>query len=244
MKPTLITGVRPNNIGFAVARRVAQRGGNVVVADLRPPAAELLDEITEGTQARAHSVAVDVTSQASIEALLTQAFELEPDLANLVPCAGISDPAKPLEITPERFNQVMSVNLFGTFFTLQGFVQRLVSLERPGAVATLSSVSGRTGGLHNGLHYAASKAGVISISRGFARAFGKHGIRVNSVAPGIIDSEMSRQVPGSNEQAEATPLGRWGTIWEVADTAVFLLEDGSSYMTGAVLDLNGGQYSA
>ncbi|MFA5552742.1 MAG: SDR family oxidoreductase, partial [Trueperaceae bacterium] len=183
-------------------------------------------------------------SQASIEALLTRAFELEPELANLVPCAGISDPAKPLDITPERFNQVMSVNLFGTFFTVQGFVQRLVNLGRPGAVATLSSVSGRTGGLHNGLHYAASKAGVISLSRGFARAFGKHGVRVNSVAPGIIDSEMSRQVPGSNEQAEATPLGRWGTIWEVADTAVYLLSDESSYMTGAVLDLNGGQYSA
>jgi NAD(P)-dependent dehydrogenase (short-subunit alcohol dehydrogenase family) len=244
MKPALITGVRPDNIGFAVARRVAQASANVLVADLQPPDPELLARITEGTPVRASSLAVDVTAHDSIERMLAQAFELEPELANLVPCAGISDPARPLDITPERFARVMNVNLFGTFFTVQGFVQRLVSQERSGAVATLSSVSGRTGGMHNGLHYAASKAGVISISRGFARAFGKHGIRVNSVAPGIIDSEMSRQVPGSNDQAEATPLGRWGTIWEVADTVTFLLDDASSYMTGAVLDLNGGQYSA
>lgn len=244
MRPTLITGVRPNNIGFAVARRVAETGANVVVADLKAPAAELLEELTRGTSSSAHALAVDVTSQTSIEAMLTAAFELEPELSNLVPCAGVSDPARPLEITPERFTQVMNVNLFGTFFTVQGFVRRLVDQARGGAVATLSSVSGRTGGMHNGLHYAASKAGVISISRGFARAFGKHNIRVNSVAPGIIDSEMSRSVPGSDAQAEATPLGRWGTTWEVADTVTFLIDEASSYMTGAVLDLNGGQYSA
>jgi 3-oxoacyl-[acyl-carrier protein] reductase len=138
----------------------------------------------------------------------------------------------------------MSVNLHGTFFSIQGFVRKLVELERQGAIATLSSVSGQTGGLNNGLHYAASSTGVLPVTRGFARAFDKRGIRMNSVAPGIIDSEMNRLVPGSDEQATATPLGRWDTVWEEADTVLFLLSDASSRMTGAVLDVNGGQYSA
>ena len=244
LRPTLVTGVRDHNIGFAVARRVAEAGANVVVADLEAPGTDLLECICAGTPARAWGLSVDVTEQASIEALLTRAFEIEPALCNLVPSAGVSDPVKPLEITPEKFWRVMDVNLFGAFFTIQGFVRRLVAEGTTGAVATLSSVSGRTGGMNNGLHYAASKAGVISISRGFARAFGQHGIRVNSVAPGIIDSEMSRMVPGSDQQAKTAPLGRWGTVWEVADAVTFLLDDASSYMTGAVLDLNGGQYSA
>lgn len=244
VRPTLITGVRPNNIGFAVARRLTEAGANVVIADITPPSPGLLHDVSNGTAATANGLVVDVTDPDSIEAMLSRAFQLEPELANLVPSAGVSDPVKPLDITPEAFSRVMNVNLHGTFFTVQGFVRRLVELERPGAIATLSSVSGRTGGLNNGLHYAASKAGVLSITRGFARAFGKQGIRVNSVAPGIIDSEMSRLVPGSDQQAASTPLGRWGTVWEVADTVVYLLSDASSYMTGAVLDLNGGQYSA
>jgi len=244
VKPTLVTGARAGNIGFAVARRVAEAGADVVVADLQLPSTELLEEIVAGTGAQAHALRVDVTDPASIEAMLERAFALLPELANLVPSAGISDPVRPLDITPEMFDRVIGVNLRGTFFTIQGFVRRLVAQGRSGAVATLSSVSGRTGGLNNGLHYAASKAGVLSVTRGFARAFGQHGIRVNSIAPGIIDSEMSRQVPGSHEQATATPLGRWGTIWEVAASVLYLLSEDSSYMTGAVLDLNGGQYSA
>lgn len=244
MCPTLVTGVRAGNIGFAVARRVAQSGADVVVSDIVTPPDELLSEIAAGTEATVHALRVDVTDPASIAALLDDAFELVPDLANLVPSAGVSDPVKPLDITPEMFDRVMSVNLRGVFFTVQGFVQRLVERDRPGAIATISSVSGRTGGHHNGLHYAASKAGVLSLTRGFARAFGSRGIRVNCVAPGIIDTEMSRLVPGSGEQAAATPLGRWGTTWEVAASVAYLLSDESSYMTGAVLDLNGGQYSA
>lgn len=244
MKPTLVTGVRDGNIGFATARRIAEDGGDVVVADVECPGVDVVAAIGEGLDVTVSAVAVDVTDMASIEAMLDHAFGAAPGLANLVACAGIADPLRPLDITPERWDRVMDINLRGTFFCLQGFIQRLVDQGRGGAIATVSSVSGRTGGRHNGLHYAASKAAIISISRGFARAFGEHGIRVNAVAPGIIDTPMSHAVAGSDEQARATPLGRWGSVWEVADALTYAVSDRSSYMTGAVMDVNGGQYSA
>jgi 3-oxoacyl-[acyl-carrier protein] reductase len=104
----------------------------------------------------------------------------------------------------------------------------------------VTTMVGKTGGKNNGIHYAASKAGIISITKGFARAFGGKGIRVNAVAPGIIDTSMSRGVPGSDKQAKESPLGRWGTAAEVGSVIAFLVSEEASYMNGAIVDVNGG----
>lgn len=111
-------------------------------------------------------------------------------------------------------------------------------------MVNLASLAGRTGGTHNGLHHAASKAGVISITKGLARAFGRHGIRVNAVAPGLIDTVMSHNVKGSDEQAKTSPLGRWGTIEEAAEAIAYLIGLSASYVSGTTLDVNGGLYAS
>lgn len=241
MKAALVTGVGRDNIGFGAARRFVERGLPVVAVDVRPPAPEVAERLAAGAAAPVHWLAADVADTAAIEAMAAEAFALVPGLDCLVNAAGIADPTKPLEITPERWDRLMDINLRGTFFACQAFARRLVAEGRPGGIVNLASMAARTGGRSNGLHYAASKAGVVSITLGLGRALGEHAIRVNAVAPGIIDTVMTRDVvPGSIHRAKEAALGRWGTIWEVADVILFLLSPESGYVTGTTVDVTGG----
>ncbi len=235
-----ITGVGPDNIGLAAARALAARGHALIVADLAGVSDALVATLKAAGAPTVRALPLDVTDTAAVTATTARLFDETPDLGILVNSAGIARPTKPLAITPEEFDLVFAVNLRGTFFCCQAFIERLIAAGRGGAIVNLASMAGKTGGKHNGLHYAASKAGIISITKGFARAFGPHGIRVNAVAPGIIDTEMSRKVPGSDDQARAAPLGRWGTADEVGSVVAFLCGPDSAYMTGAVVDVNGG----
>ncbi len=240
MPATLVTGVTKGNIGYETAIALARRGHDLVLADVRAVPQEVTADLARTYNVRVDAVALDILDCAAIQATIPGLVKVRKDLRYLVNSAGIARPTPPLAITPAEFDLLMNINLRGTFFCCQAFIGAMVEEQRKGAVVNLASMAGKTGGKNNGLHYAASKAAIISISKGFARAFGKRGIRVNAVAPGIIDTPMSQAVPGSDCQALDSPLGRWGRPEEVGTVIAFLLGEDASYMTGAVVDVNGG----
>jgi 3-oxoacyl-[acyl-carrier protein] reductase len=145
-----------------------------------------------------------------------------------------------MQTTPEEWAEVHAINAETTVFCCQAFIRHLLAADRPGTVGNVSSLAGRSGGVHNGMHYASSKAAILAFTRGLGRALGTHGIRGNAVAPGIIDTPMSHAVPGSDALAKSAPIPRRGTVDEVADSIAFLAGSGSSCITGATLDVNGG----
>ena len=240
MARVIVTGVASGNIGHAAAIAIGRRGYDLMVTDSREIPATVVDALACKTGRAVEAFNLDICDTAATKRTIGKIAGEHSDLYGLVNSAGIARPTKPLEITPDEFDLVLGINLKGTFFMCQAFIQGLVDAGRCGSVVNLASMVGKTGGKNNGLHYAASKAGIISITKGFARAFGGKGIRVNAVAPGIIDTSMSRGVPGSDEQAKKSPLGRWGTATEVGSVIAFLVSEESSYMTGAIVDVNGG----
>ena len=240
MTSAFISGVSHGNIGHAVAKRLARNGISLFLTDIRPHVAEIAESLSAEFSVTCTSEVANLREQGIRDALIARAFDVHGDLSVLINCAGISRPTKPLDITPQEWAEVYGINTETMFFCCQSFIRHLIDRDRAGSVVNVSSMAGRTGGTHNGLHYASSKAAIIAFTRGLGRAFGKNGIRVNAVAPGIIDTPMSHAVAGSNEQAKSAPIARWGTVEEVAESIVFLAGPGASYITGTTLDVNGG----
>ena len=240
MPAALITGVAQANIAHATAERLAREGHELMLTDMREDVAAIAESLARTHGVACHALAGDISDAAFRDRLMHSAFTNFDDMRYLVNCAAISRPTKPLDITPEEWRSVYGVNTEATFFACQSFIRNLLDKNRPGAIVNLSSIAGHSGGVNNGFHYGSSKAAIMAMTRGLARAFGKNGIRVNCVAPGVIDTAMARAVPGSEARVQAAPLGRWGTCAEVADSIAYLLGEGASYLTGQTLDVNGG----
>ncbi|MEW6622667.1 MAG: SDR family NAD(P)-dependent oxidoreductase [Bacillota bacterium] len=162
----------------------------------------------------------------------------------LVNCAGICKTTPFNEITPEEWNEMMRVNLLGTFLCCQRAVESMAAAGIKGSIVNVSSIAGKVGGLAAGAHYSASKAGVSCLTLSAARYAAKFGIRVNAVAPGPIDNDMTRDWPEEAKArlCSATPLGRFGASEEVAEAIIFLAGSGASHITGEILDVNGGAF--
>ena len=230
-KVALVTG-GASGIGLACARALRAEGARVVVADLNPEAPSDAADMT---------VAVDVTKPEDVHRAVAAVVETYGALDVLVTCAGIFH-ATPLDrLAPEEWDRIQAVNLRGTFLVAQAALEVMIP-RRSGRIVTIASLAGQVGGLASGASYAASKAGVVALTKSLARFAGPHGINVNTVNPGIIDTPMT--VVLSDEQraalVERTPLGRTGRADEVAAVVVFLASDAASYVHGAHVDVNGG----
>jgi len=145
-----------------------------------------------------------------------------------------------LDATPEGFDQTLDVNLRVPFFATQLVAKRLIAEGQPGAIINTASLAGQAGS--GVVDYGAAKAGLINFTKSAARSLGKHGIRVNAIAPGVIDTAMGRRVPEANRARilAASALGRMGEPEEIANVVNFLASDEASYITGATIDVNGG----
>jgi 3-oxoacyl-[acyl-carrier protein] reductase len=240
MPTAFITGVGEANIAGAVAHRLAAAGYALILTDAAADTARLARSLATRHGVSARGEPLDVSDAAAIEQAFDRAEYDRPPPSVLVNAAGIARPTDPEAITPDEFDHVIQVNLRGTFFCCQAFCRRLRAAGRTGTVVNLGSNAAKTGGRSNGIHYAASKAGVASITRGLAAAYGPAGIRVNAVAPGIVDTPMTAAIPGSDARAQATALRRWGTPAEVAEVIAFLCGDGGSYMAGTTIEVDGG----
>lgn len=240
MNGILVTGVGSDNIGFGIAQRAAAQGLALIVADMREIESSVLEALRAAGAPEVHALQLDVSDPVSVSQCVEDAFKALPGLDRLAHCSGISQPMPPLDITADIWDRMMDVNLKGTFLTCQAFIRGLIEHEKPGAIVNIASMAAFSGGRHNGVHYAASKAGVIALSKGLARFFGKDGIRVNSVAPGIISTKLATDFDFFVNQGEASPLGRLGSIEEVGDTVMCLLSDQTSYVTGTTVEITGG----
>lgn len=233
----LVTGAA-SGIGRACCAGLSAEGANVLAADLDKAAATVTaDQLGR----RAAAARVDVTDADDVARVVEIAEAEFGPVDVLVTCAGVFHATPFDQITPDEWDRIQAVNLRGTFLACQAALRSMVPRGR-GRIVTIASLAGQVGGLAAGASYAASKAGVIGLTKSVARFAGHHGIRVNCVNPGIIDTPMIAAWPAEVRERTIgnTPLGRVGTPEEVAAVVVWLASDASEFVHGAHVDVNGG----
>ena len=236
----LVTG-GSRGIGRGIAIRLAEQGATVVVAargDNAAPTAALIRD--QG--GRAEAVALDVTDAGAMEQLPAQIVERHGRLDIVVSNAGIARDQLVMRMKREDWDQVIATNLTATFVLSQAAIRPMLK-QRAGRIIAVSSVVGQMGNAGQ-TNYAASKAGLIGFSKALAREVASRGITVNVLAPGLIDTDMTRALAAKAQADWSTevPLGRLGTVDDVAAAACFLASDEAAYITGHVLAVNGGLY--
>jgi 3-oxoacyl-[acyl-carrier protein] reductase len=237
-KVALITGAS-RGIGKATALKFAKEGARVVVCDLDDDVAETVAEIRlqGGT---AIGFKVDITKSESISAMVHGAVSAFGQIDVLVNNAGIVADAQLKKMTDDQFDRVIDVNLKGTYNCTKAVVDHMLE-RKAGVVLNASSIVGIYGNFGQ-TNYAASKFGVIGMAKTWARELGKHGIRVNAVCPGFIETAIIKDMPEKvvRGMEERVPLGRLGKPEEIANTFAFLASDEASYINGAVIEVCGG----
>lgn len=240
-KVALITGgAGLNGLGFATARMMAAHGARVVLLDL-----ERADPVGAAAQLGPQHLGVvaDVTDKASCERAAAQVLETCGRIDILFNNAGITQPRKTLDITGADYDRILDVSLRGTLHMSQAVIPAMRA-RKGGSIVCISSVSAqRGGGIFGGPHYSAAKAGVLGLAKAMAREFGGDGIRVNSITPGLIETDITQGKLSDEKKAEISstiPLARLGRASDVAGACVFLASDLSAYCTGITLDVNGG----
>lgn len=244
-RTAVVTGAgSPRGIGRATAGRLARAGWCVAVLDVDADGARrVAQEVAARYGVRALGLGADVTEEASVQAAIGRVEAELPPVVALVNLAGVSSPVPFLELTPREWDRVMEVNLRGTFLVTRRVVPGMV--ERGlGRVVSVSSISAqRGGGTYSKVAYSAAKAGVIGFTRALARELGPHGVTVNCVAPGPVDTDIMGGPLTDERRREMTagmPVGRVGTPEEVAALLVFLCGEDAGYVTAATYDINGG----
>jgi 3-oxoacyl-[acyl-carrier protein] reductase len=239
-KVALVTGAS-RGIGRAIAVRLAEQGATVVAAARGDNAAATAAAIVR-TGGRAESVGIDVTDSAAVGGLPGAIVERHGRLDIVVSNAGITRDQLLMRMKREDWDAVMATNLTATF-TLAQAAMRPMLKQRGGRIVAVSSVVGQMGNAGQ-TNYAASKAGLIGFAKALAREVASRGVTVNVIAPGMIDTDMTRAVAekAQVDWAAQIPLGRLGTVDDVAAATCFLASDEAAYITGHVLAVNGGMY--
>ena len=247
----LLTGAG-GGIGLAVAAAFLEEGARCTIADLGAEAPPAVADLVARHPGRARYVAADVTRSADIARLVESARAAFGPLHVLFNNAAIFDMAPLLESDEASYERIFAVNVKGMFFVMQAVLAQMVAEGIAGAIVNLSSQAGRRGEALVS-HYCASKAAVISYTQSAALAMAPHGIRVNAIAPGVVDTPMWATVDalfarheglalGEKKKAVglAVPLGRMGVPEDIAGAAVFLASDEARYVTAQTLNVDGG----
>ena len=240
-KTIVVTGAG-SGIGAACVRRLLAEGASVVAADVRMEDVEqLAAEFGDG--GRIHAARVDVTDREQVAGLIASAAERFGNLYGLVNSAGIRSVGNVLDLEPDAWRRVLSVNLDGTFNVCQAFARALRDARSPGAIVNITSGAGIVG-IPNRLGYSASKFGVSGITKSMSLELASLGIRVNAVAPGMIRTAMTSSMFQDPENVRkiraAHPLGRAGEPEDIAAAICFLLSADAAFITGVVLPVDGG----
>lgn len=240
-KTAVISGAASRaGIGLATARLFAAHGARVAILDLDQKAA---DDAAKTIGNQHIGIACDVTDEAACVHAAARVIEIFGHADILVNNAGITQPLKIMDIKPDNWDRVLDVNLRGVLYLSQAFIPHMRA-RKSGSIACMSSVSAqRGGGIFGGPHYSAAKAGVLGLAKAMARELGPDGVRVNSVTPGLIQTDITGGMMTDTIRADILkniPIGRLGDAQDVANAFLFLASDLSSYITGGVIDVNGG----
>jgi meso-butanediol dehydrogenase / (S,S)-butanediol dehydrogenase / diacetyl reductase len=246
----IVTGAG-RGIGRAIALELARLGADVVVAELDKDGAERTAGEVRGLGRRAAAVPTDVTSRASLDAMVERARSEFGRIDVLVNNAGIYRAATTLDVTEEHWDAIMNINARAVFFASQAVLPVMIA-QRRGSIVNLASMAGKVGSRTN-LPYNASKAAVVSMTKSLALAHAADGIRVNCVCPGFVETDMWTKVAReqsaimglsadefTRQRAAMVPLGRMERPEDVASVVGFLASDRAGYMTGQALSVDGG----
>ncbi|QYD70265.1 SDR family oxidoreductase [Paraburkholderia edwinii] len=246
-KVVLITGAS-RGIGRATARLAAALGWSVGINySNNEAAARETAALVESAGGRAHLLPGNVAEEAAVIAMFDECLRVFGRLDGFVNNAGIVAPGMPLaDMDAARMKRIFDTNVYGAYLCAREAIRRMAKDRggQGGAIVNLSSAAARLGAPNEYVDYAGSKAAIDTMTIGLSKEVGPHGVRVNAVRPGLIDTEIHAS-GGRPDRAAVlgaqTPLGRAGSAEEVAETIVWLLSDASSYVTGAVIDVTGGR---
>ncbi len=244
-------------IGLAISRAYLEEGASVVIADIDPAAIDEALATLEGegyAATRLMGVRLDVRDRAAIDAMVESVTERFGGIDILVNNAAVFDMAPVLEVTEASYDKQFAVNVKGLFFTLQAVAKSMVERGRGGRIINMASQAGRRGEALVSM-YCATKAAVISLTQSCALGLIQHGIRVNGIAPGVVDTPMWEEVDAlfaryedrplgekKRQVSEAVPCGRMGRPADYAGPAVFLACDDSEYVVAQTLNVDGGNW--
>jgi len=237
-KTAIVTG-SGQGIGKAIALRLAEAGAAVVVNSRSEAANAVAAEIT-GTGKKSTAILGDVSSAADVNRLVEQTIAAYGKVDILVNNAGITRDNLLMRMSDEDWDSVLNINLKSVFLCTRA-VMRPMLKQRSGRIINISSIVGIIGNAGQA-NYVATKAGIIGFTKSIAKEVGSRGITVNAIAPGFIDTDMTKNIPEKQRQelAARIPLGCFGTPRDVAEAAAFLASDEARYITGQVLSVDGG----
>jgi 3-oxoacyl-[acyl-carrier protein] reductase len=239
-KVSIVTG-GAQGLGKAIALELARKGSHLVVGDVNLEAAQRVTEEVHALGRRALALRVDVSKATDVNEMADRVVKEFGRIDILVNNAGICQVISIEAMTEEDWDRVMNVNLKGVFLSSRA-VMGVMKKQRSGRIVNMGSVAGKVGGIATGANYSVSKAGVICFTKALARELAPYGVTVNAVAPGVIETDMTRGITQGDftDYLKAIPLGTIGSAEDVSHAVAFLVSDEARYITGEILDVNGG----
>ena len=241
-RTAIITG-GTGAIGLAIAEKLLLEGYSVALIGSNETSSQKSQNLQSHYGTSCSFWHCDLSNKKSIDSCMEKIIDNHGAIDVVVNCAGKLETCEPEVLTEEIWDAVIDTNLKSFFFVIQSSLPMLKKSDHP-RIVNISSNAGRMGGYANGPAYAASKGGIISLTHNLARKLAIYGITVNCVAPGTIESDMTKQISDLTRRTllEKFPVGRFGAASEVASAVSFFIQEESSFVTGAILDVNGGLF--